>query len=306
MKKLRWLISMSVCLLMMSSFETYARPIDILENTQECEEIYALEDEILEKVNYGSARGELKTNKLVDSIDFEKAYRIYSNSELFEADTYDKDSLMDVLNDGHYIWQIPVFIDGNTIIIDAVMVTEIPGDAPEDVQEALSEKLNKWTLGAMYVYNNRIVDYNENVRNSLLSVGLNPEDYSYAFVSGLPQIRYPVAVVFGEEAEFIIPAEEATTHAFKESTEELEYQAFDATASNATMSNANRRGNNIGFTVYNFDKVADAVESSMPGLGAGGIAGVQISTNYVMIKYMIAAILGLGVVVWGVRKFCHK
>lgn len=61
---------------------------------------------------------------------------------------------------------------------------------------------------------------------------------------------------------------------FKESTEELEYQAFNA--SNATMSNANRRGNNTGFAVYNYDKVANVVEASMPELDAGGIAGVQI------------------------------
>ena len=58
--------------------------------------------------------------------------------------------------------------------------------------------------------------------------------------------------------------------------QKLEYQAFNATASNAKMANANRRGNNTGFAVYNFDKVADVVEVSMPVLDAGGIAGGQI------------------------------
>lgn len=59
-----------------------------------------------------------------------------------------------------------------------------------------------------------MVNYKENVETSLEMAGLNPEEYTYAFVSGLPEIKFPVAVIFGEEAEFIIPAEEATTHVF--------------------------------------------------------------------------------------------
>lgn len=51
-------------------------------------------------------------------------------------------------------------------------------------------------MGAVYVYDNENVNYIQAVENPLESSGLNPEDYTYEFVNGLPGIRYPVAVVF--------------------------------------------------------------------------------------------------------------
>lgn len=46
------------------------------------------------------------------------------------------------------------------------------------------------------MYDNENVNYIQAVENPLESSGLNPEDYTYEFVNGLPGIRYPVAVVF--------------------------------------------------------------------------------------------------------------
>nr|WP_303040766.1 hypothetical protein [Enterocloster clostridioformis] len=283
-----------VSVLMMVSFPAvvFAQPINTLGASEDATEILDLEDELLEKINYGAARGEIESDELIDSIDFDAAYKVYGNSELFEARSSEREVLLSVLNEGEYIWQIPVFIDGNTMLVDLVKVTEIPNDIPEDSKRVLSEKLNKWTIGATYVYNNRIVDYNENVIQSLKGSGLNPDDYSYVFVSGLPEIRYPVAVVFSEKAEYIIPAEESTTYAFDNATEDLAYSTPEA-----TPSNANRNNNGTGFTVYDFDKVARAVNSTMPGIGGGG-SGIGEGPKKYQIYLGIFVCIGLAGGIW--------
>lgn len=312
MKLKQWIISVCMCMMMLFDITAFAQPADVLADSSECEEIYALEDKILEQVNYGSARGEIDSEQLVDGIDFDDAYKVYSNSELFKADSFDKNVLMeDILGNSHYIWQIPVFIDGNTIIFDVVKVTEIPDDAPEDIQEDLLEILDQWTLGATHIYENRIVNFKKNIDDSLEAAGLNPDDYTYAFVSGLPQIRYPVAVIFGEEAEYIIPAEEAAAHAFNDGAEKMEYRTSDEiiseeTASEASPSNAYRNSTGKGFAVYDFNQVADAVESSLPGLRGGGIGGINGKQDYMMDLIGIFVIIGIGIIVIGIRKLRHK
>lgn len=80
----------------------------------------------------------------------------------------------------------------------------------------LKDDLNHWTVGAVYVYKNETVDYNEAVAASLEVAGYDSDKYRYEIVSGLPGIRYPAAVVFSADGtpEFIIPVQKATAHAF--------------------------------------------------------------------------------------------
>ena len=299
MKKVKYIIIAAIYLAALFTSTVYAYPIDKLADAEECEEIYALEDEILERINYGSPRGEIHSKEIVEEIDFDAAYKVYSNSELFKTGTYDKDSIMGTLNDGSYIWQIPFFIEGNTILVDVFKRTEIPDDISEEVREDLMSALNQWRIGAIYVYNNRTVDFRENIDKSLESVDLDTDNYPYVFVSGLPQIRYPVAIVFNEEARFIIPAEEAAAHAFKEDAEELEYQASKATASNDY-----RSGGDDGFAVYEFDKVAYVSKAALPLIGAGGIGGIRKIKFFRVIICLGIVGLGAGTIAW--KKLRHN
>lgn len=288
MKKGKYMIIAAVYLGALFTSTVYAYPIDKLADAEECEEIYALEDEILEKINYGSPRGEIHSDIIVEEIDFDTAYKVYSNSELFEVGSYDKDSIMETLNSGSYIWQIPFFIDGNTILVDVFKRTEIPDDLSEDVRKELMSTLNQWRIGAIYVYNNHIVDFKENVDKSLESVDLDTDNYPYVFVSGLPKIRYPVAIVFDDEARFIIPAEEAAVHALKEDAKELEYHT----------SNAYGSGGDDGFAVYEFSKVAYGSKGVLPLIGAGGIGDISQIKYGRTITYLGIMGLGVGVIAW--------
>lgn len=284
-----------ISLIIMVSFSAvvFAQPVDTLRVSEDQAEILALEDKLLETVNHGAARSEIESNDLVDSIDFDAAYKVYGNSELFAARSSDRDVLLEVLNEGEYIWQIPFFIGGSTILVDITKVTKISNNIPEDSKKVLSEKLNKWTIGATYVYNDRTVDYKDNVIQSIKNANLNPDDYTYAFVSGLPQIRYPVAIVFSHKAEFIIPAEESATHAFKNVTKDMVYSEPETMLSNTYTDH-----NGTGFTVYNFYKVAHAVDSTIPGIG-GGDLGIGNGLNKYQLYIGIIVCMGLaGTGIW--------
>ena len=147
-----------------------------------------------------------------------------------------------------YNWQIPATVDDSRLLIDITKTTSIRDDLPEEAKEKLRENLGQWKVGAVYVYDNENVNYIQAVENPLESSGLNPEDYTYEFVSGLPGIRYPVAVVFSEQnAEFVIPVQKATTHAFPENSEDMTYTASPSIATNLR----NNSGENT-FSVYRF------------------------------------------------------
>ena len=193
----------------------------------------------------------------------ERAYKVYANSELLETKNIKKS-----LENSYYKWQIPVYIDGFTILVDITKVTSIPDDIPEDAKETLRQKLNIWTVGAVYVYDAETIDYDSTVATSLDEAGYNSDEYSYEVVSGLPGIRYPVAIIFNadEKPEFVIPAQKSTTHAFIGEWPTAAKNKEKTTASSNTQNSNNDNTN--GFSVYYYDDVVRTSNSyNQSGIG---------------------------------------
>lgn len=207
------MICMFVYLSLFLSFNLtpYASEHLIPPEGDEYQEILSMKDDVLSHINHGGARAELNRNVRADEVKIEQAYKVYANSERLKA----KD-IKDTLETSSYNWQIPVYTDGFTVLVDITKVTSIPDDIPEDAKEMLKDDLNHWTVGAVYVYATETVDYVDTITASLDKAGYNSDEYSYEIVSGIPGIRYPVAVIFNanEEPEFIIPTQKATMHAF--------------------------------------------------------------------------------------------
>ncbi len=99
---------------------------------KEYQEILSMEDEVLDQINYGGARTELNRDVEADEVKMERAYKVYANPQLLETKEVKK-----ALESSHYNWQIPVYTDGFTILVDITKVTSIPDDIPEDAQEML-------------------------------------------------------------------------------------------------------------------------------------------------------------------------
>ena len=247
-------------------------------------DIEALEDEVIRKINETGPRSELSRDVTGSDIDFDRAYRVYANSKLFGKRTDDANEIKAILQNGQYLWQVPVFIDNDTVLVD------IYKNAEDEVKDKLQETAGQWQVGAMYVYDNRTVDYQETVRESLAAAALEADEYTYEFVSGLPGIRYPVAIIFDQsEAKYIIPAESATARAFEKGSETMEYTAA------SSGENREARGENV-FPVYKFADVSRASRNgSLFGLGSGiGISPYNVVKRNACIAILIIG--GVGVV----------
>ena len=262
---MRRIIGMFVCisLLLNLSFTSYASERLIPSEGNEYQEILSMKDEVLYHINYGGARGELNRDVEADEVEMERAYKVYANSELLKTN-----DVKESLENSYYKWQIPVYTDGFTILVDITKVISIPADIPEDAKETLKQKLNIWTVGAVYVYDAETVDYDNTVTTSLEEAGYNSDEYSYEVVSGLSGIRYPAAIIFNadEKPEFVIPAQKSTTHAFigewPTAAKNREKTATPLNAQNSNNDNIN------GFSIYYYDDVV-RVSNSYNQSGVG-------------------------------------
>ena len=262
---MRRITGMFVCisLLLNLSFTSYASERLIHSEGNEYQEILSMKDEVLYHINYGGARGELNRDVEADEVEMERAYKVYANSELLKTN-----DVKESLENSYYKWQIPVYTDGFTILVDITKVISIPADIPEDAKETLKQKLNIWTVGAVYVYDAETVDYDNTVTTSLEEAEYNSDEYSYEVVSGLSGIRYPAAIIFNadEKPEFVIPAQKSTTHAFigewPTAAKNREKTATPLNAQNSNNDNIN------GFSIYYYDDVVRASNSyNQSGVG---------------------------------------
>ena len=266
-------------------FKSYAVEHLIPSNEDEYQEILSMKDDVLYHINYGGARTELSRDVEADEIEMERAYKVYANSELLKAK-----NIKHSLESSHYIWQIPVYTDDSTVLVDITKVTSIPDDIPEDAKEMLEDDLNRWTVGATYIYKAEIMDYDSTVITSLAEAGYSSDEYSYEIVSGIPGIRYPVAIIFDaeENPKFIIPAEKATTYAFDGAwPTAAEKGKMIATPSNVPYG-VDEDAN--AFPVYYFDDVVRASNSYNPF----GIGGIGLSYKKDVFGKNALAILTLG------------
>ena len=262
---MRRITGMFVCisLLLNLSFTSYASERLIHSEGNGYQEILSMKDEVLYHINYGGARGELNRDVEADEVEMERAYKVYANSELLKTN-----DVKESLENSYYKWQIPVYTDGFTILVDITKVISIPADIPEDAKETLKQKLNIWTVGAVYVYDAETVDYDNTVTTSLEEAGYNSDEYSYEVVSGLSGIRYPAAIIFNadEKPEFVIPAQKSTTHAFigewPTAAKNREKTATPLNAQNSNNDNIN------GFSIYYYDDVV-RVSNSYNQSGVG-------------------------------------
>ena len=267
-----------IFLLFNLSFNSYASEHLIPLEGNEYQEITSMKDEVLYHVNYGGARTELNRDVRADEVEMQRAYKIYSNSELLTPE-----NLKETLKDSHYIWQIPIYTDNYTVLVDITKVTSIPDDIPEDAKEMLKDDLNKWTVGAVYVYKTEMVDYDNAVTVSMMGAGYNSNEYTYEIVSGIPGIRYPAAVVFDsdEKPKFVIPAQKATAHAFNGEW---------PTAIKNKEDVDRHSDNESGFPIYNYEDVVRA-SNSYYQKGIGGV-GLSYEKNISGKTIMVLLILG--------------
>lgn len=69
----------------------------------------------------------------------EQAFKVYADIELNHAE-----KVKSSLQEAKYKWQVPVYTDIHTILVDITKVTSISEDVPKDVRIELEKNSNQW------------------------------------------------------------------------------------------------------------------------------------------------------------------
>lgn len=127
-----------------------------------------------------------------NDVDFNNAFKIYVGIDLFKTEIDDVAEIPAAFGDDGYIYELPIYLDGNTLIVNIAKgqpLNENVEFTDEERQEIL-ENVGKWQVTAIKYYDNEIVDYTTELENRTGRITENA-----VLVGGLPYFRYAVALL---------------------------------------------------------------------------------------------------------------
>lgn len=131
-------------------------------------------------------------------VDFDNAFKIYVGVNVFKIDTTNIDELRGAFGDNDYIYEVPIYIDGDTILVNLSKGQPLDTSVEftdEERQEILAN-IGKWQITAVKYYPNEIVNYTTEISEK---IGEIPE--GTIFIGGLPRFRYAVALLPNENGD---------------------------------------------------------------------------------------------------------
>lgn len=150
-----------------------------------------LTDEIVATVN-DVFSDKLSHEITASDIDYANAYKIYVGENVFEMDSSNVDELASEFGNDGYIYELPVYINGDTIIVNlskGQALNENVEFTEEERQEILANE-GKWEVTGIKYYEGEIVNYTSELQKSIKDI---PENVM--LVGGLPYFRYAVALL---------------------------------------------------------------------------------------------------------------
>ena len=127
-----------------------------------------------------------------NDVDFNNVFKIYVGTNLLKTDVDDVGEIPAVFGADGYIYELPIYLDGNTLIVNIAKGQPLNENAEftdEERQEIL-DNVGKWQVTAIKYYDNEIVNYTTELENR---TGIITENA--ILVGGLPYFRYAVALL---------------------------------------------------------------------------------------------------------------
>lgn len=160
--------------------------------------VYAVNDDLSHLTSeIVTASNDLFSDKLKREItpadiDYSKAFQIYVGINLFETDIDSVNEIADVFGQNGYIYELPIYVDGDTLIINIAkgMSLNENVDFTEEEQQEILNNVGRWQVTAVIYYANEIVDYTAELEKK---IGSTPENA--VLVGGLPYFKYAVAIL---------------------------------------------------------------------------------------------------------------
>lgn len=255
-KKLCKIIFGSIIVSMLMFSNVIASPLEKLSESEECDEIYSLENDILRFVNGGPVSETGSRDATGSDIDFENAIKEYLDPQFIVEQISSYEEAMDLLNSSVYMWIIPVRVDGH--LYDACISKPIDDNG---------SMYGDWRMDSVYVSVDGAYTLGEQLELSLQKNDINESSYDFKLVGGMYPIRYQVFLAINKEGvKYLIPAKDTASVAITDSSQNQTTRSIE----NNTEFGVIETGED-GFTAYDFSKFLNArILTSPIGSGTGG------------------------------------
>lgn len=202
-----------------NAIEKYSTFIPLSE-TDDFDEIKALESEILERTQTLYTVGKLKEKMEPSDIDYDKAVKIYMNGaeSVFNDSMADPNEFCAFLDQAEYIWvlQIPLGDQSVTYTFNIGMPVREEIKyllTPEDIAEMESE-VGHWKLVKAAWGNEKAENYKDYIKRGMAQGGL-AEESPVVVIGGTPVIRQPLAIAYEQGGVKVIPVNETANRRMK-------------------------------------------------------------------------------------------
>lgn len=261
------------CLLSLSivfAFSVVAFAADFSSGAEK--ELSSISDSIVITVN--ELYGDEDIAITADDIDYNKAVKVYVDTNVFELSTNRANEIENALEKGNYIYLLPISINNGTIVLNIQKGLPLSDNAitvlTEEEQQEILEHVGKWVVSSTAIYDsgNMNYDYLKTLSNV---IGEIPE--GTMLVGSLPVFHDVVALVPDEEGivESLVPV---TNTVYDENS--VKYQRnYDK--------------------VYNYEQVKEYA-NNLPeeDSNMAGTAGIIPTTNYQIVYISVFALLAVG------------
>jgi hypothetical protein len=183
-------------MLLLSVLMTVVLPIPTL---AAADDLSGLTNTIVTSVN-DLLSDKLSRKVTLNDINYDDAFKVYVGVDVFKMETTNISELKNALEAGGYIYEIPLYIDGDTILVDIAKGQPLNNNAEftEEERKSILANDGKWQVTAVKYYRNEIVNYATEVG---AKIGKVPD--GTILVGGLPRFRFAVALLPDENGEIV-------------------------------------------------------------------------------------------------------
>lgn len=191
MKKLLILLILSLLMITTMPISAAMAAID--------DDLSGLTDTIVTSVN-DLLNDKLNRKVTAKDVNYDGAFKVYVGVDAFKLDTTNIDEMEYAMEAGGYIYEVPLYIDGDTILVDIAKGQALNKNVKfsEEEQKNILTNVGKWQVTTVKYYHNEIVNYTTEISNKL---GKVPE--GTILVGGLPRFRYAVALIPDAKGEVV-------------------------------------------------------------------------------------------------------
>jgi len=160
-------------------------------------ELEGIAETIIEEVNalFSEELGQEITKK---DVNLENAYKIYVGTNVFDIEKNSAKELKELLETGGYIYELPIYIDGSTVIVNIAkgQALNVDVEFTKEEKEKINRDADKWNVTAVKYYQDEKVDY-----HNVLEKNRVKDTDEILLVGGLPHFRYAVALIPDENGQ---------------------------------------------------------------------------------------------------------